>query len=861
MRRNWTARLGEGRGTPPKRLCPSREGGSRSGAVLCIALVVVFVGRLPSVRGQAATTGVSSEEPKKITYTGKVVDEQGQPIADAKVSLHQITYGDEASPWDVKSVDEVKTRTDGRFSFRVVADMERDKQAIIFAEKQSLAIGWDNWEMRQDKQRDLPLGQPKQLSGLVIDENSNPIADAEVSISFALAGQGDDRRYLTNQVAPQLLTVKTDAAGKFTFERLPADATFEFRVKKAGRATASTFNSTGWEGQKLQFVPGQTDIKLIVPIEARIEGTVVEKTSGKPVAGVRLVVLEQQRGLPFDLRTVVSKEDGTFSMDSFTAGKKVLQIVPPAEGTADWVVEQVEVTTEAGKTADGVKVEVSKGGLLEVVVKEAETKKPVEKARASVRDQQSDKWLSARTDKDGIVRIRLTPGEYQISGVYKQGYTSENRQEAVTIEDGATKRVEWLLVGQPKITGVVLDEIGKPVDGVKLKILPAGYQETTSDSQGKFEIIWDPRSWGSQPTVHYLVARYKQRNLAAAVEINEDTKTVDVKLKPGVVFTGRIVDPNGKGIADGSITVMLRASNWGSGIEYRETKTDAQGKFEVNAIPPEHRYNLTAMAEGYGQKQVDVQADDAVDNHLNAGQLELAVANLSVSGVVVDANDKPVEGARVSCNGGDGQPERDAQTNAEGKFTLDKVCQGRIRINANVSGKTYKYGYVETEAGATDVKIVVSESSSGTRYIPKQPPSLLGKALPDLKQLKIDLPSEDSENKIILVCFWDMQQRPSRHCVTEVAKQAEQLKQEGVTIVAVQASKIDASTLKEWVEKYNIPFPVGTVEGDVEKTNFAWGVRSLPWLILTNRKHVITAEGFALSELDKKTKEDSDANQ
>jgi len=828
-------------------------------AVLCIALVVVFVGKLPSVQGQAATTGVSSEEPKQITYTGKVVDEKGQPVADARVSLYQVTYGGEASPYDVKLVDEVKTKADGVFSFRVVADM--DRQAITLAEKQGLAIGWDNWEMRQDKQRDITLGQPKQITGLVIDENSNPIAGAEVSISFALAGQGDDRRYLTNQVASQLLTVKTDASGKFTFERLPADATFEFGVKKAGRATVSTFKSTGYQGGKLQFVAGQTDIKLIVPIEAKIEGAVVERTSGKPVAGVRLTVLEQPRGLPFDLRTIVSKEDGTFSVDSLTAGKHIVQIVPQAEGTADWVAEQVEVTTEAGKTTAGLKVEVSKGGLLEVVVKEAESKKPVEKASVSVRDQRNNTWRSARSDKDGIARMRLTPGEYQIGGVYKQGYTSESRQESVTIEDGATNRVEWLLAGQPKITGVVRDEAGQPVEGVKFKVLPGGgREEATSDSQGRFEQSWDPRQMGSQPTVHYLVARHKGRNLAAAVEVNEDTKSLDVKLRPGVVFTGKVVDPNGKGIAGGQITVMLRASNWGSSIEYRETKTDAQGKFEVNAIPPEHRYSLTAMADGYGQKQVDVQADDAVNNRLDAGQLELAVANLAVSGVVVDVNDTPVAGARISCYG-DGQAQRETQADAEGKFTLDKVCQGRIRISANVSGRTSRYGYVETEAGATDVKIVVSESSSSTRYIPKQPSSLVGKALPDLKELKLNLSPEDTEDKMLLVCFFDVEQRPSRYCVTQLAKQAEQLRQKGVTTVAVQASKIDASVLKEWIEKYNVTFPVGTVEGDVEKTKFAWGVRSLPWLILTNRKHVITAEGFSVTELDKKIKEAGDANQ
>jgi hypothetical protein len=45
----------------------------------------------------------------------------------------------------------------------------------------------------------------------------------------------------------------------------------------------------------------------------------------------------------------------------------------------------------------------------------------------------------------------------------------------------------------------------------------------------------------------------------------------------------------------------------------------------------------------------------------------------------------------------------------------------------------------------------------------------------------------------------------------------------------------------------------------VEKTNFAWGVRSLPWLILTNRSHTVTAEGFAVGALTNKIKEITDA--
>ena len=35
----------------------------------------------------------------------------------------------------------------------------------------------------------------------------------------------------------------------------------------------------------------------------------------------------------------------------------------------------------------------------------------------------------------------------------------------------------------------------------------------------------------------------------------------------------------------------------------------------------------------------------------------------------------------------------------------------------------------------------------------------------------------------------------------------------------------------------------------------AWGVQSLPWLILTDKDRVVRAEGFQLAELDKKLQE------
>jgi hypothetical protein len=128
--------------------------------------------------------------------------------------------------------------------------------------------------------------------------------------------------------------------------------------------------------------------------------------------------------------------------------------------------------------------------------------------------------------------------------------------------------------------------------------------------------------------------------------------------------------------------------------------------------------------------------------------------------------------------------------------------------------------------------------------------SLKGKPLPELIDLGIKVSPGELDNKRILICIFDIQQRPSRHCCIQLARQNEQLQQKELSIIAVQASKIDPKYLAEWVQKHKIPFPVGTLKGDKEKTRMAWGAKSLPWLILSDRAHQVVAEGFTLQELN-----------
>jgi len=166
----------------------------------------------------------------------------------------------------------------------------------------------------------------------------------------------------------------------------------------------------------------------------------------------------------------------------------------------------------------------------------------------------------------------------------------------------------------------------------------------------------------------------------------------------------------------------------------------------------------------------------------------------------------------------------------------DSIYDGR-------TGRDYEFG----QKGATEADM--------PPRMPRIIESIAGKPLPELKEFGVKLSAADVNDRMILVCFWDMNQRPSRNCIMQLAKQAEQLKEKCVTIVAIQSTKIDQTALNDWIKKYNIPFAVGMVAGDEEEIRFACGAKALPWLILTDRKHIVSAEGFSLTELDEKIKE------
>jgi hypothetical protein len=559
---------------------------------------------------------------------------------------------------------------------------------------------------------DVAPDKTQPLAGVIVDQDDMPVPDALVSV-------------LLDRVERQ--TTHTDLAGRFRLAGLPEETIAELVVRKPGRATIRATVAVASDAAE------EGEVRLLLPVEAKIKGIVVEKGTGRPVAGVRLAGTGGTNRPAETGEPVVSNADGTFSLLALAADRYTLGLAPVGDGPADWVAAPMVVTLGVGEAVTGLRMEVGKGGLVEIAVADAGSGRPLEKARmvarllrkalGGARLQAREELFAAVSDVQGVARIRLRPGTYQVSGVSCEGYSPAEFGRTVVVEEGETAQAA--LTFARNVRGVVRDPQGSLVAGAQVKIVAGGRAEVTSDDQGRFEIAWEGANQLHRKPAFWLVARHESRNLAAIVEIGKDANSLEVKLAPCAVLTGRIVDPTGGGIGRAGVYVTLDVPDWGdTPLREEHIQADAGGRFEIPALaaglrPVESlrverraqssrgRYTLHACADGYGSRAVVVEAGVVAGRSLDIGALSLPAANLSVSGRVVDLRSRPVAYATI-YGYGQGQPVRlTARTDAEGKFTLAGVCAGRIDLRVDPYGKGQRlWAQVSAPGDAVGVEVV-----------------------------------------------------------------------------------------------------------------------------------------------------------
>ena len=174
-----------------------------------------------------------------------------------------------------------------------------------------------------------------------------------------------------------------------------------------------------------------------------------------------------------------------------------------------------------------------------------------------------------------------------------------------------------------------------------------------------------------------------------------------------MTVTGRATDAKGKPLAKAEAEIMWWTEHMGSTLG-KTVPADADGRFEISALPPGRRYGVIVTAKGYGRVTHEVK-QDAEGPRIELEAYELPLADQRIAGVVLDSEDKPVADANI-FGYGDSQPAVNGKTNAKGRFSFDAVCAGPIHLQANSSNG----GFGSASAEGGDTNITVQLGTSGT---------------------------------------------------------------------------------------------------------------------------------------------------
>ena len=820
--------------------------------IVWTVFIIIIAGSAGVLWGQGSV--------KQVDCSGSIVDWRGRPVVGAEVvGCEQLyDYASGRTSWAVPS--RMITGQDGRFQLQVSA--KRKDYIWVVAWKKGLALGWQGVRFGQSEQDMIVrLGEPAALAGTVVDEAGRGVSGAMVCLCLKMGWMGGTPG-VAFETPQDWLTARTDGEGRFRFDHLPAKSKADLWVEAPGKASCWTY----WEHELSnmagsQFSAGRTDVRIVLKPEGILRGRVFDEETGEGVAGVRLLARPDARYANYScVLPVTSGPDGAFIYTGLAANDYSLQVVAPYGQPADWVGKDVKVSLETGQTVE-VSVPVSKGGLVEVTILDAATEKPIENATVNVSQPANfglhPCWYnSVCTNADGLVRLRVPPGESRLR-MWADTYNYFTDPEPVIIAKGESIRRQVSLVAYPVVTGTVRDPSGQPVAGAIVSSKPVCEETSRTDEKGRFKVSWRP---SSNVRDILVLARDPERNLAGLADAKDHAQPVDVILSPAFVVRGHITDPNGKAIPTATVSLRAKMPGWITSVA-PAVLTDANGFYEAHAVPApteNFRYRLEVSAEDFGPvEHRELPFDTARDRQVEVSPIFLTPANRSISGVIVDANGTPVAGVPINVTGPRGsntagQPRHQSSSDEHGRFTVDGVCAGPLRIQAGMGRISGGAGFLDAKGGDRDVEVVLGRRGVHTGLRP-----LLGKPLPGWKEL-IELKSEQVQSKRILICFFDFQQRPSRNTILQMARQAESLVQKGIVVAAVHASKIESDKLETWAKDNNLPFPVGTITGDIETTRTAWGVKALPWLVLTDRKHIVVGEGFGLDELDDKIRRTAD---
>ncbi len=694
----------------------------------------------------------------KVRYSGRIINEQGQPISGVKVDL---SY---RLPKQMSMmIKSVMTGADGQWQRRLPKDLSDLTIGLLHPEyiKQT----WQRVSIAEllNGTNDMVMKRGLVLSGVVKNQQGEPVVNVLVDTG------GGDGSTVFGEVIENCTTPRTLPDGSFRVGGL------------AGESMDIVVSAIGYAPQvvPVEMAEGMRPIEVRLKGGRAYTGRVID-VDGHPVEGVKISLREWEvnRRRKNLIRLAETDAQGHFTIQNLpNEGKLSFYFSKRNSGLLGFRKAMPEDLSRRDEIVM-YKVPVFVGKVID-----AETEEPIRK-------------------------YTLTNG-IRWSAVDDEISWSRSRHSDVTSEDGTFRRT-WGGYG-----------ISYPFDGTcDLRVSAKGYLPEKAPSMRLGEEY--------EPCVVRLTKGEPRRGLVVDAEGHPA-----VKAEVGWVGPKRIAFiKNGKFDTTGF-----------SAQAKPIVQTDSNGRFE---LPPSRDEGLIVALHKGGYASV---------SSANISRIQLTPW-AKIEGTVIFPEEFILSISPASISD-ESQPRSIRwmfdRTIFSGKsFTIDFVPSIPLHIGRVVESKQYDPVYIDPQPGQT---YEVQFGGKGVSAAGKRLPSLVGTPLPDFTGLQIDFTTGRYKGQKILVCFWDVNQRPSRNCIRQLGERVEQFEQKGMVLVAVQASQIDQGTLDEWIKEHDISFPIGTIRNNYEKIRAVWGIESLPWMILTDKNQMVQAEGLSVSELDEVMKE------
>ncbi|MBR0473065.1 MAG: Ig-like domain repeat protein, partial [Methanosphaera sp.] len=506
------------------------------------------------------------------------------------------------------------------------------------------------------------------ITGLLVDENNNPITNANITITvngieIAKVKTGDNGNYSVtyNPITTGDKLVVVNFAGDETYAPLTMNTTFNVKPVHTN-ITVPTLTSvtTG-------------DI-------VKINGTLTDEF-GLKVSDVDVIITVNGKNY-----TTTTDENGEYSYNYLTGLTGVNNVTVTFIGDNNLIGTSNKTTFNVSKEETNVVAEITpKPGtsLVDVKVTDSEGK-PVTEGTVEIKD--GDKVIGTGRVINGTVTISV-PTEagktYNLDVVYDgttvYGNSSSKIEETQIPKHNITvipDPIKPVVIGETfNVSGKVVDENNKPIANTEINVTVNG--ETVpvkTDENGTYSYPYPTNSTGTnnitvsfEDEVHKVEYKYNFTVSPLITTITFETPST-IKLGSPSTINGILVDQYGKAVPNAKVIVKV-------GDKTLNATTDKNGKYSVTTTPTKVGINniIVSYAGNETYRATDntgVLLVDKLDTILTLNVSSPAkVGNVNITGTLLDENNKPVSNKpiKVTVNG----KEYNTTTNSKGVYVLN----------------------------------------------------------------------------------------------------------------------------------------------------------------------------------------------